>query len=146
MPTVISYDPKNKKSFTWGAQRHKNALIEGIKLLLDPDQEQPIYIPQSNTKNELKRLGKPPLEVAADYIGAIYKHAMSRIEAKVPLDYLHMCQKRFVVSVPAVWSDKAMDTTLKVTRSSRSRYPHLIPDIIGCENGWDTSHYVNQRT
>lgn len=121
MPTVISYNPNDKKSFTWGAQRHKNELIEGIKLLLDPDQEQPIYIPQSNTKNELKRLGKPPLEVAADYIGAIYKHAMSRIEAKVPLDYLHMCQKRFVVSVPAVWSDKAMDTTMKVRRPPLDR-------------------------
>ncbi|MCJ1301655.1 hypothetical protein MMC08_004456, partial [Hypocenomyce scalaris] len=116
VPTVISYDPYNNKSFTWGAQRHKNEIIEGIKLLLDPDQEQPIYVPQSNTKNELKRLGKPPLEVAADYIGAIYQHARSRIETKVHLDYLHMCQKKFVVSVPAVWSDKAMDTTRKAAK------------------------------
>jgi hypothetical protein len=59
-------------------------------------------------------LGKPAVEVAADFIGAMYKHAMSKISSKVPAEYLDMCQKQFILSVPAVWSDKAKDTTLKV--------------------------------
>lgn len=113
-PTVISYNPKDKNSFTWGAQRHKNPRIEGIKLLLDPGQEMPIYVPASNTATELRRLGKPAVEVVADYMAAIYTHAMSKIESKMPADYLRMCRRKFVVSVPAVWSDKAKDTTLKV--------------------------------
>lgn len=113
-PTVISYDPKDKSSFAWGAQRHKHPRIENIKLLLDPLQEMPIYVPPSNTAAQLKRLGKPAVEVAADYMTAIYRHAMSKIESKMPIDYLRMCRKKFVVSVPAVWSDKAKDTTLKV--------------------------------
>lgn len=115
MPTTISYDPNDKDSFTWGAQKHKHTKIEGIKLLLDPEQEIPIYLPQTNTAQELGKLNKPVVEVVGDYIAAIYTHALGRIESKVPADYLHMCQKKYVVSVPAVWSDKAKDTTLKVS-------------------------------
>lgn len=120
VPTIISYDPKNAGGFTWGAQNHKCEKIEGIKLLLDPDQVMPVYLPASNAKNDLKRLGKPAVDVAADFIGAMYEHAMNRILGKIPADYLEMCQKQFVVSVPAVWSDKAKDMTLKVRLWFRS--------------------------
>ena len=99
--------------FHRGAQKHKSDKIAGVKLLLDPDQPKPIYLPQSTAKADLKQLGKPAVDVAADYIEAVYKHAMTKIEAMVPHDYLAMCQKQFVLSVPAVWSDKAKDTTLK---------------------------------
>ena len=118
VPTVISYDPKITKSFTWGAQQHNNPKIEGIKLLLDPDQETPIYLPATDTAAELRRLNKPAVDVAADFIAAVYRHAMSRIESKVPADYLQLCQRKFVVSVPAVWSDKAKDTTIRVKPSA----------------------------
>jgi molecular chaperone DnaK (HSP70) len=114
VPTVICYDPENKNSFTWGGMKHKESAVQGVKLLLDPDQPRPIYLPESTAKSDLKRLGKPPVDVAADFIGAVYKHALAKIEASVPLDYLLMCQKQFVLSVPAVWSDKAMNTTLMV--------------------------------
>lgn len=117
IPTVLSYDPKNKRSFTWGAQQHKHAKIEGIKLLLDPDQDKPVYVPATNTRAELSKLGKPPIEVAADYIRSIYEHAMERIATKVPENYLENdVQKKFVISVPAVWSDKAKDSTLRAAK------------------------------
>ena len=115
IPTVISYDPKNKKEFTWGAQKHKNAKIEGMKLLLDPSQETPLYIPETNTAAELEKLGKPVIDVATDYIAAVYHHALYKIESEVPAEYLRMCQKKFVISVPAVWSAKAMNATLAVS-------------------------------
>ena len=114
IPTTISYDSKDKKSFTWGGMKHKGDVVPGIKLLLDPDQPRPLYLPESTAKSDLKRLGKPAVSVAADFIGALYKHAMARIESKVPSDYLSMCEKKFVLSVPAVWSDKAKDLTLQV--------------------------------
>lgn len=52
--------------------------------------------------------------MAADFIGAMYKHALSVAESSVVRDYFQMCEKEFVLSVPAVWSDKAKDLTLKV--------------------------------
>lgn len=114
IPTVICYDPDNKNSFTWGAQKHKTKAVAGVKLLLDPEQPRPLYLPELTAKVDIKRLGKSAVDVAADYIEAIYKHALEKIEGKVPAEYLKICQKQFVLSVPAVWSDKAKDTTLKV--------------------------------
>lgn len=122
MPTTICYDPSDNDSFTWGAQQHKFVKIEGIKLLLDPDQETPIYLPRASAAQELRKLNKPVVEVVGDYIASIYKHALGRIESKVPADYFHMCQKIFVVSVPAVWSDKAKNITLTVSHSCANEH------------------------
>lgn len=115
VPTIISYDTNDKRVFTWGAQRHSSPPIEGLKLLLDPTQETPLYLPETNASAKLKKLGKPAVEVATDYISSIYKHVLGKIETKVPADYMQMCQKKFVVSVPAIWSDKAKNTTLMVS-------------------------------
>lgn len=89
-----------------------------MKLLLDPGQETPLYIPETNTAAALKKLGKPATEVVTDYFTAIYRHALNRIETKIPAEYLKMCRKKFVVTVPAVWSAKAMNATLLVSPSS----------------------------
>jgi hypothetical protein len=69
----------------------------------------------SSFKNDLHALSKDPVDVAADFIGAVYKHALSVIESSGIRDYFHFCQKDFVLSVPAVWSDKAKDLTLKAS-------------------------------
>lgn len=122
VPTLIRYEPSKDRSYQWGYElAHSSATdkIEGIKLLLDPDHPKPLYVPQSNTKAELKRLGKPAIDVAADYITALYKHALSKIEAAWPEDYLQLLQKEFVLSVPAVWSDKAKNSTMRVGFSIR---------------------------
>lgn len=39
---------------------------------------------------------------------------MRKIESKYPRNYLDMLDKQYVLSVPAVWSDKAKNATLKV--------------------------------
>lgn len=118
VPTLISYGEKD--GFTWGGQKHKSDIVQGVKLLLDPDQPRPIYLPESTAKSDIKRLVKPPVDVAADFIRAIYQHAMTKIESQIPAGYLRMCQKKFVLSVPAVWSDKAKDITLLVLYTLRS--------------------------
>jgi molecular chaperone DnaK (HSP70) len=116
-PTLIDYTaPSGGKSFSWGSKVNPTSKgrLEGIKLLLDPDQPVPLYVPASNTKKELAKLGKPPLDVATDYLKALYHHAMGHINNAYPKDFVDMQQKKFVLTVPAVWSDKAKDLTLKV--------------------------------
>lgn len=88
--------------------------MHGVKLLLDPDQARPSYLPVASFKRDRLALPKDPTDVAADFIGAIYKHALNIIEAAGVRDYFKYCQKDFMLTVPAVWSDKAMDLTLKV--------------------------------
>jgi hypothetical protein len=105
--------------------KHKGGVVAGVKLLLDPDQPRPIYLPESTAKTDLKKLGKPAVEAVADFIGAMYKHAMTQIETQIPVDYLMMCQKQFILSVPAVWSDKAKDTTLKARHWPLTLLYHL---------------------
>ncbi|KAM0128669.1 hypothetical protein ACHAO1_008896 [Botrytis cinerea] len=128
VPTVICYDPENASGFTWGAQNHKREVIRGMKLLLDPAQNMPVYLPASGTNNDLKVLGKSALDIAADFIGAIYKHAMTVIEGEIPKGYLDMCQKQFILSVPAVWSDKAKDLTLKAAKRAKIHPVTLIKE------------------
>lgn len=88
-------------SYTWGEKarvQREGSKVEAIKLLLDPDQEKPLYVPETNIRAEIRKLGKPPLDVAADYLEALYKHPMSRIESKVMIKYLDMCQKIHIIS------------------------------------------------
>ena len=118
-PTLIKYDTPN--DFRWGFELNRTTKerIEGIKLLLDPDQPKPLYVPAINTEAELKRLGKPALAVASDFISAIFQHALRKIESKYPKSYLELLDKQYVLSVPAVWSDKAKDATLRVSACKR---------------------------
>ena len=115
-PTIICYDAQDRSSFSWGSKVKptNTERLEGIKLLLDPDQPTPLFVRAGNTKKALLKLGKPPIDVASDYIGAIYKHGLEQIKAALPDDYLGMQQKKYVLTVPAVWSDKAKDLTLRV--------------------------------
>jgi hypothetical protein len=115
VPTLIKYE--DPTAFKWGYEldRTTKERIEGIKLLLDPDQPKPLYVPPVNAQAELKKLGKPAIDVATDYIQAIYQHALRKIEGKYPKSYLDMLDKQFVLSVPAVWSDKAKTATLRVS-------------------------------
>ncbi|KAI1084122.1 actin-like ATPase domain-containing protein [Whalleya microplaca] len=119
IPTVILYDPDDLTKFQWGGQvGWRTESVQGVKLLLDPDQQRPFYLPTGNIKNEIKKLPKEPLDVAADFIGAIYNHALSKIESASVKEYFQLCQKQFVLSVPAVWSDKAKDKTLRAAKKA----------------------------
>ena len=95
--------------------------IVGVKLLLDPSQEMPLYLPSANHRRAARKLPKPVVNVAADFIGAIYRHALKEIAKEVPKGYFELCKKHFVLSVPAVWSDKAKNATLEASWVSHGR-------------------------
>ncbi|KAG6172014.1 hypothetical protein E4U11_006687 [Claviceps purpurea] len=114
IPTILEYSEEEPTGFRWGASVNKSSGgIVAIKLLLDPKQERPLYLPATHTRTELKALPKAPIEIAADFMRAIYEHALEEIASAVPKAYMEICQKEFVLSVPAVWSDAAKNATLK---------------------------------
>lgn len=116
VPTLVLYDEQDPTKFKWGGQLDwRDSAVHGVKLLLDPDQPKPVYLPTSSLKKDRKALPKDPVDVAADFIGAIYNHALAAIESSSVRDYFNLCEKDFILSVPAVWSDKAKDLTLKVS-------------------------------
>lgn len=119
VPTLTMYDEKDPSKFKWGGQVNwRDPAVRGVKLMLDPDQDRPAYFPASGFKKDPHIFSKAPIDVAADFIGAIYKHALSVVEDAGLRDYVNFCQKDFVLSVPAVWSDKAKDLTLKASTIS----------------------------
>ncbi|KAG5935632.1 hypothetical protein E4U59_005509 [Claviceps monticola] len=127
IPTIIEYTEKDSRGFRWGASVDRlNGGIVGIKLLLDPTQERPLYLPTKNIDQEVKSLPKKPFEVAADFIQAIYEHALQDIAKTIPKAYMDMCDKEFVLSVPAVWSDAAKNATLKVSLLVEGSRPSIL--------------------
>lgn len=72
--------------------------VVGVKLLLDPTQERPSYLPFVNIKKELEKLPKSAVQITADFIGAMYKHALSEISKKFSKDYVDRCNKEHVLS------------------------------------------------
>ncbi|KAI9882584.1 MAG: hypothetical protein M1823_005673 [Watsoniomyces obsoletus] len=118
-PTIISYDSKDKTKFSWGAQKpDRDIMIEAIKMHLDPEEKTPKYVPSTDTRAELRRVGKSATEISSDYMKAIYDHAMKKIGEKVPAEYIKMCEQHFVLSVPAMSSDKAKYTELTAAKQA----------------------------
>lgn len=115
--SLISYDPEDSSKFVWSAlvNRMTDKII-GIKLLLDPAQERPLYLPVGDMQRDIRMLPKNPVNVAADFIRSIFQHALDDITKKVPRGYLAMCEREYVLSVPAVWSDMAKNATLEAAR------------------------------
>ncbi|KAK8071086.1 hypothetical protein PG997_011289 [Apiospora hydei] len=114
VPTIISYNPADISDFKWGYQvKLGDKAIVGIKLLLDPDQKKPSCLPGSGKRTALKTLPKPAVDIAADYIGAVYEYAVKEIRKGSVGRFFDTCEREFVLTVPAVWSDKAKDLTLQ---------------------------------
>ncbi|RBA12608.1 hypothetical protein FPRO05_04058 [Fusarium proliferatum] len=119
VPTAILYDPRDSRNFKWGGQlTWRDDHVQGVKLLLDPKQTRPSYLPSSSANREKRRLPKDVVDVVADFMKAMYEHALEQIASKVPRDYLDLCEKSFVLTVPAVWSDKAKEKTIQAAKKA----------------------------
>ncbi|RAL16833.1 Hsp70 family protein [Aspergillus homomorphus CBS 101889] len=109
VPSLIVY--KNKVP-SWGYQVGLyTEAFRGIKLLLDEDQETK-YPPSLASKKLPTKYGKDVVQVIADYLRLIVKYAEEALERRLGVPSRVM-DLRFVLTVPAVWSDKAKDGTLR---------------------------------
>ncbi|KAL4860415.1 hypothetical protein BDV12DRAFT_205095 [Aspergillus spectabilis] len=109
VPSVISY---NGHSIQWGYQLGPlTEACRGIKLLFDEDQETN-YIPFIASKALLSRQGKDVVQVAGDYLGQLIKQVEEVIQRRLSI-VIKDSTLKFVLTVPAVWSDKAKDATLR---------------------------------
>ncbi|KAI0965133.1 Hsp70 family protein-like protein [Xylaria arbuscula] len=113
-PTEIQY---TAGKFKWGYELEGTLedKIIGLKLLLDPDQKRPYWIP-TDPGAEIAKLPKPVVEVAADYIKAVFQHALAEVEKGYLPGFLDGFKKQHVLTVPAVWSDTAKAMTERAAR------------------------------
>lgn len=114
-PTELQYTPGSSDNFKWGYELAKSQQekIIGLKLLLDPDQKRPYWIPY-DPHAEIAKLPKPVVEVAADYMKAIFQHAITEIEKGYMPGFIDGFKKQYILTVPAVWSDTSKAMTQRV--------------------------------
>ncbi|KAI7976354.1 hypothetical protein EIK77_010827 [Talaromyces pinophilus] len=98
--------------FLWGWQALALSPepIRGVKLLLDESQSYR-YSPSLNANKLLGAMKKSPVDIASEYLKAL-AHTNEMLERRLGSAYNDM-DRKFVLTVPAVWSDKAKDNTLK---------------------------------
>ncbi|KAJ5143425.1 uncharacterized protein N7515_002212 [Penicillium bovifimosum] len=115
VPTLCSYKDNR---LIWGYQAdlprcpgEQQQLIRGVKLLLDESQ-QFRYAPAVNSRGIIKDLNVTPLEVAGDYLGKLVAHAHGILRRRFG-SVLGTMDLQYILTVPAVWSDKGKDTTMR---------------------------------
>lgn len=115
VPTVMVYSRPDE--FKWGFEVGQLASnkIEAFKLLLDPSLKQPLYTSAVAVQKELNRLKKTAADATRDFMRSLCQWALSHIEDRHSADYFEISTLRFVLSIPAVWPEKAKRDTLKVS-------------------------------
>ncbi|KAK3677146.1 hypothetical protein LTR78_002684 [Recurvomyces mirabilis] len=103
----------------WGYSVGPDELrLQCMKLLLDPNQALPEYVKRDVLEQHLREAGKTAEEVVTDYLTALYHHARERIVLEFGEAFMASTKMEFVLTVPAVWSDKAKDATLRAARKA----------------------------
>lgn len=91
-----------------------------MKLLLDPSVSTKYDDPSLAKSEGLGVLAKPAhkssVEICADFLSRIACYAYSILEKRLGNDMLRITPIDFWLTVPAVWSDKAKDDTLRAAK------------------------------
>lgn len=111
VPSVISYHG-NARPKNWGYQVDLSTEgFRGFKLLLDEAQEL-AYIPSLASVGLLGKYNKTVEQVTADYLERLVNYAKQVMFRDRLLPDDANLKLRYVLTVPAVWSDKAKDRTI----------------------------------
>ncbi|PLB55168.1 actin-like ATPase domain-containing protein [Aspergillus steynii IBT 23096] len=111
VPSVIDYDDKGR-GVRWGYQVDLSTKgFRGIKLLLD-DEQKFGYAHSLASGGLLEKHNKSAVQVTADYLERLVRHAKQiMLQDRLIPDQTDM-NLRYILTVPAVWSDKAKDRTM----------------------------------
>ncbi|KAH8428085.1 Hsp70 family protein [Aspergillus melleus] len=110
VPSVVAYDDNY---ISWGYQVDSCAEgFRGVKLLLDEDQKLD-YAPSLTSRKLLKIYNTDAVGVTADYLECLVEHAKEMLKKDRLMPEKSTLNLRFILTVPAVWSDKAKDATMR---------------------------------
>ncbi|KAI5815866.1 hypothetical protein BZA77DRAFT_281349 [Pyronema omphalodes] len=98
--------------FKWGFQVPSTdpQKLSWIKILLDPSQPRPTFVQPRMTT--LPR-GKTPVGIVTDYLKALRAYTLLTLTRRLGQEAVERTPIEYVLTVPAVWSDKARATTLE---------------------------------
>lgn len=67
-----------------------------------------------------------PVDVMADFLGAMRNHAIRQLESSFFVDYVEMNRKEYVITIPLIFSDKSKEALLNVRMSKFMWSPALL--------------------
>jgi molecular chaperone DnaK (HSP70) len=106
-----------ESSIRWGFQlRADEPRLRCVKLFLDPGQQLPPFISESEIQDLLVKCGKDAVSVVADYLHQVYNHTHDELSKRYGELFMRTTQIQWVLTVPAIWSDAAKDATLAAAR------------------------------
>ena len=113
VPTLLSY---RGSKLAWGHQvdhsgERPDTTIEGVKLLLDPSQTYR-FKPARDAERLLQELNKTPVQAVGDFLERLVAHLMEILNRRFSTA-LQSMELQYILTVPAVWSDKAKDATMR---------------------------------
>lgn len=118
VPSEMTYLPDG--TFKWGFQatldsvRKNGSVLQYMKLLLDPSQEQGSSLSDPLGLNHIRaRLpaNKQPVDVVADYLRALKAHALDVLSKNFGTEFWNVIPVEYHLTIPAVWSDAAKALT-----------------------------------
>lgn len=86
--------------------------VRGFKLLLDKSKDIK-FRPAIESEILIQKMSQPPVRVAGEYLNKIVSHAKSILGRRVLGKSMNSMDIHYIVTVPAVWSDKAKDLTMQ---------------------------------
>ena len=118
VPTTISY--KNGEPLNWGYNVElSESSFRWFKILLDPTSKfRNIAEPVVTSRQLLGTLNKTAEDVASDYLRLLWQYTKEDIRKVKGDAWEDVYDVRVVLTVPAIWSPKAKDTTLKVAKAA----------------------------
>ncbi|KAH7380827.1 hypothetical protein BKA64DRAFT_749560 [Cadophora sp. MPI-SDFR-AT-0126] len=118
VPSEVAYS----NGFEWGNKiQQKSHRVAWTKLLLDETQKEKremlmrdLELERSHTLSEKSHndLIKEPVDIISDFLGGVRKHVETALEIRFG-SILRNLRREVVITVPAVWSDKAKNQTYK---------------------------------
>jgi molecular chaperone DnaK (HSP70) len=117
VPSVIAYKPGG--GLIWGFEAVNSETpkpLRWLKLLLEPelDLKPSEVVDIKNALALLKSCGKTPVQVASDYLKALWSHVVEQISEDYSPTTFEFAKKSIILTVPALWSPAAKRNTFLV--------------------------------
>ncbi|KAF3216521.1 hypothetical protein TWF191_009009 [Orbilia oligospora] len=116
VPTEFVYTEDGSwETLKWGFQAQAPDLSPGVirwtKLLLDPDYTN--LVPEAQEASKKIPHNKAVTELVTDYLSALRAHITETLTAVYGLTFLKRSKLKYILTVPAIWSEKAKETHLE---------------------------------
>ncbi|KAF7631415.1 hypothetical protein AFCA_002447 [Aspergillus flavus] len=139
-PTEIVYDD-NQNTILWGFQAQGEIrAIKYFKLELDPDARSKLEALRSATESTRSfgrthrtttgavvgeyEVNRDAKALCTDYLKAIYRASLEHMRHRIP-DFARRAPKRFILTVPAIWTDQAKNATKQCARRALGQHANI---------------------